>query len=413
MTSDVEALNELFSAVVVSFFGGARALAALAPTFTSAAREALAALDLDHGNLTEVVKIAVAAAAVLPPAEQRATLEALLDARAGRGSDDRYGWALRVLVPHLPADLLERALRDADSDLDALLIAVQGAWPPDRRSAAEAAARGALERCLRDRFQYPQVWLELVAPRLPAPLLREAIANTLRPDDAPHEPEWMLQILLPCLARRGAAAEAVEHARAVVQDRPRIHLLGLLLPHLPPPLRDAAAAEVLARVHALPPGPIADDDEQRWVVSFLEAACALAPLGHAPAVAAAANRTLGASSALSILLMLMLAGGVRAPERRELLADAIDRALGLPDDHLPGVLPGFLAHAAALERRPFAALLARALKAGARRGRARFLTEEHDEERPRQMARALLALGGEAAVLAAKRACVEVGRWFP
>jgi hypothetical protein len=44
-----------------------------------------------------------------------------------------------------------------------------------------------------------------------------------------------------------------------------------------------------------------------------------------------------------------------------------------------------------------------------------FLTEDdkHGEMGPRQLARALEVLGGAAAILAAARACVEVGRWFP
>jgi len=107
-----------------------------------------------------------------------------------------------------------------------------------------------------------------------------------------------------------------------------------------------------------------------------------------------------------------LAGGVGAAERCELLADAIDHALGLPDDHIAGVLSSFLAYATELERRPFAALFARALKAAARRGRARFLAGE-DEAHPRHLAPVLDVLGGEAAVLGAARACLDLGRWFP
>ncbi len=147
-----------------------------------------------------------------------------------------------------------------------------------------------------------------------------------------------------------------------------------------------------------------------WAVRFLEAACALGPLGHAPAVATAADRALDSLRALHI--RLELSNGVDAAERRELLADTIDRALGLPEAHLPGVLPGLLAHAAELERRPFAALFTRALKAAARFGRARFLANE-DEARPRHLARALEALGGEPAVIGAVRTCVDLGRWFP
>ncbi|HWU87169.1 MAG TPA: hypothetical protein VN253_07840, partial [Kofleriaceae bacterium] len=388
----------------------AQALVVLAPVFSAAAREAIAAIAFDSDSMTEVVRVVVAAAEVLPVAEQHAALEALLDARARRRGDDRHGWALGLLVPHLPAELLERALRDAERDIEVLLVAGLGAWPAHRRPAAESAARSVLEACLRDRFVPPEEWLPDVAPRISEPLLREAIAIAARPSDRPFAPapEQLLETLLPCLAQRGAGAEAVEHARAVASEHHRNRLLGLLLPHLAPSLRDAITAE-LARAHALPRGPL-PGDEQRWAANLLEAVREVVSHGRDPAVAAT-SRTFGSSDILHDLLKL--AGKVSDhPVRGELLAVAIDRALSLVNDHLPGLLPGFCAHAAELERRPFVALFARALKAAARYGRVRFLVEE-DKERPRHIARALEALGGEAAVLGAARAFIEVGRWFP
>ena len=195
------------------------------PAVRAQAMAAVTAITNDYYRACALAQLAPH----LPEAERPAVLAQALTATATI-KDGRPEYALKLLAPHLPADLLAQALTAAT------------AITSDYRRANALAA---------------------LAPYLPADLLAQALAaaTAITNDDfraealiglAPHLPEAEQAAMLA----RALTATATDHSRALI--------LTSLAPHLPEAERPAALAQALAAAiaAAVPSDPHSSSDAE-------------------------------------------------------------------------------------------------------------------------------------------------------
>jgi hypothetical protein len=327
------------------------------------------------------------------------------DGCQGSGDGILGNTAIWALAEALPPELLER-VADGAALHELAILAGRGSWPDERRLAISASVLRAFAEA--DTPQWMHGIVEL-APRLPMPLLRDALAILARrgyDEAAQYIAPQPVHAVLSRLAELGEPWEALAIARTIAEPSRRFSVLCGLIPHLPPPLRDPVIAELLAY---LCPRSRDDTAGPSWE-SFGEMAATMAHLGHGAELAEAARDHLQPDSAFSV--WMIVAPALDAAQRRALLADAVEVALTLHAYELFDACGQLLAFAADIDRRGLIRLFIRSLRR-APAGRAALLFSDDTRDASLWTVRALQVLGDRAAIVDAARACIEVAQWFP